>query len=695
MAKKDKAVYAPGELDRVRERLGSFNPEEARQLAEKLGGEVGYERSADDQKNRSGSSGRTGRGDAKSGGRAGRRIDLAPDADGEGDADGRSVKKGFFARKGLNPLDDPTVPLKSSYLDRIKMDRFCGQSEFEIKTPMQVFQSIISPFMDITDFVSPVFVTRRMPEYYKKIEVLVVSTRNLFPRNNLRRNEILKKGSPMVYLILDTIRSWDIEKMSGDLAKIQAKPKSAKVGDFVEILRAVYKPLFILSQMDPDAHIRSAFKILYKMLYIENPMNAQAKYQELIRSALASYFVVKRDIHYLMYPLLMKTVSARFVPYANFFAERKNRIMAFLGVTEENRLTPLEIDVQAEIDEQAQSDAAAAGAEENKETVEEKELTEEEKAVLEAEEAEKKVMDLGIRTLEMLFPKAGWDRLSSYPDFYPYFVEIFDLKKGMVNIAPTDPMLQIYILMRILEELFFGLRYVRFGSIHNYSGNIERVDTVLTDIVNNWRYYLEASFEKEYLGRLAEYVRILEGSMGERSSPYTRKLVTELHWVKRLFLLPYYKFDSLAPPTLQKKETVPIYSKVKALRKYLGAVASGIDNGIKAGGAEAHAPCEGIENPWDPYVFQVPNPLSIRLDALLSQKQRNNATLIYFCLAVTTVLDKVLNADDSWAYSNRPGPLFRSVNGEGVLPLTGVDERVDANSLFKQSLKERQKKAAE
>jgi hypothetical protein len=41
MARNDKAVYAPGELDRVRSNLGSIDQAEAKRLAEKLGGQVG------------------------------------------------------------------------------------------------------------------------------------------------------------------------------------------------------------------------------------------------------------------------------------------------------------------------------------------------------------------------------------------------------------------------------------------------------------------------------------------------------------------------------------------------------------------------------------------------------------------------------------------------------------------------------
>ncbi|MDR2363079.1 MAG: hypothetical protein LBD65_01510, partial [Spirochaetaceae bacterium] len=46
MAKKN-AIYAPGELDRLRKKLGNIDAEEAKRVAQILGGEVGIERSED------------------------------------------------------------------------------------------------------------------------------------------------------------------------------------------------------------------------------------------------------------------------------------------------------------------------------------------------------------------------------------------------------------------------------------------------------------------------------------------------------------------------------------------------------------------------------------------------------------------------------------------------------------------------
>jgi hypothetical protein len=705
MAKKT-AIYAPGELDRVRNKLGNLDADEARALAKKFGGEVGYERTAEEEKARQGNKRKRGRLE-RIGDRPGRRVEMLSEFD---DEFGKPANKKSDRWGGTNPADDPLIPVKAGYWERIKMDKLAGQPEFEIKTPGQVFYSIISLFVDIIDYVSPIFVTRRMPEYYKKIEVLVVSTRNLFPRNNFRRNERMKKASPLAYSILDVIRYWDIEKISGDLAKIQARPKNARVGDFADILRVIYKPLFIMGRLNLDAHIRGAYKILYKLLYIESPIEAQNKYQELVRSALIAYSGIQREISYLLYPLLMKIISSSFVPYGIFFTERKNRYLAFLNITEDSQIKPEILNIQVDSND---TNSGAETPPQNEETAQapdipdskpdeppdqpkekKEEISEEEKEKRTTEDAERKALERGLNTMEMLFPKAGWERPSTYPDFYPYFAGIFGLKSGIVNIAPTDPMQQIFILMRSLEELFFGLRYVKFGSVPGSSGNMERVDNIFGDLINNWHYYIELSFEKEYLPRMTEYIRILEGAVEERNTPYTRRLITELHLVKRLYLLPFYKFESLVPPTIQKKDAVAIYAKIRSLRKYLSAVAAGIEYGNKAGGAEVRAACDGIENPWDPYVFQVPNPLSMRLDTILGAKMKTNASLIYFCLAIATVLDHLLNSENSWAYSVPSMPLFRSVGGDGITPLIGVDDRIDADEIFRQTQRQRQRNNA-
>jgi hypothetical protein len=253
----------------------------------------------------------------------------------------------------------------------------------------------------------------------------------------------------------------------------------------------------------------------------------------------------------------------------------------------------------------------------------------------------------------------------------------------------------VYVLCRILEELLFGLRYTAFGTIVGAEGNPERMDESISRIINSWQEIMEAGFDKEYLPRLSEYCRLLENTAESRTSNYAKRLVNELHWAKRLYFLPYYKFESIMPPPFQKNTANALYPVIRSLRRFLTTIAAGIEQGNKRGGAENRAPCDGIDNPWDTYTFQVPNPVSKRLDLLLAPKNRNNASLVFFTLAVTVVLDHLLNDEDSWAYSDRTGFLFRSENGEGIQPALGVEGTIDTEYLFRQIIKKRHLAAAQ
>ena len=692
MAKKSNAVYAPGELSRVREKLGDMDHNEAKRMAQVLGGQVGTERSTEPDKIKGKKSVRRETVELVVGSKRSRRVDTAGD---ESLDAGERVKTKI---KGPYPGDDPSVPVKLGYFERVKMDKFAGQLTFDIKNSIQVLSSVFSFFKEPADYVNPRFVTKRMNEYYHKIEQLVTNTRNLFPKSNSKRDRQLKRASVFVYKMLDTLRAWNIEQIASDIAELQSHPRSVTITNFADILREIYKPLFIIDELSTE-NLKTAFKLIYKVLYIESPMEAKEKYQDVIRNIIALVITVRRDVQFGMYPMLMKLLSDRLIPYERFFIERRRRFIAFLNIAETQQLNsddlnPQQIDsvdVEAlqenfnnddgtEIEEISEEEAVPEEDPEDPKVIERK-------VKEDAEKAEHKALDQGRAAMEALFPKAGWDKLEEYPDLYPYFANVYNIRHGYELIAPADPMQQVSILMHILEDLFIGMRYVNFGTITGSDGSHVKVADELGDLINNWRGYIDDSFSKEYLPRLTEYCRMLENSTESRTSIYARKNLNELHWIKRLYFLPYYKFESLGPPPFQKQDVIPIYSQIRKLRKCLTAIAVGIEQGARSGGAAAKAPCAGINNPWEQYNFEVPNPVSRHMNSLLPPERRINATLVFFSLSAVAVLDFIVNNENSWAYGSRPGPLFRSIKNEGITPLFGVDEKLDADKIFKDSLK--------
>ena len=696
MAKKENPIYAPGELSRVREKLGVTDAAEARRLAGLLGGEVGTERKIEPE---------TPKGGRKpipaEINRSPRRSNTA----GPEHERSRSTR----AKENAYSGDDPSNTVKLSYGERVKIDQYSGQLAFEIKSTLQVLTSIFSFFKEPVDYVNPRFVIVRMNEYYKKIENLVTSARMLLPQNNVKRNNQLKKASSFVYNMLNVIRSWNIEKLITNLAELQSHPRAVRVTDFADVLRDVYKPLFYLENIELEI-VKSAFKLVYKILYIENPIDAKEKYQDVIRNIITSLADVRKNVQFGLYPLLMKLISDRYITYERFFIERRKRFMAFLNVTENEKLNAADlnlqqiesIDIEALQSELSEEESGGEGLEEDWEVGEAQEIKEvkeeenlndpkaaERKAKEEAEKAELKAHEQGRIVLEALFPKAGWNKLEEYPDLYPYFADLYSLGRGYDLISPGDPLQQVSVMLHILDDFLIGMRNINFGAALGPDGSPIKSNNDLGDIINNWRRNIEDSFSRDYLPRLSEYCRMLENSADARMTPYAKKSMNELHWIKRLYFLPYYKFESLGPPPFPKQDIIPIYAEIRKLRKCLTVVARGIENGIHAGGAASKAPCNGIGNPWERYTFQIPNPVSKRMDVMLPPERKINATLIFFSLSMVTILDYLVNNDNSWAYGNRPGPLFRSVRNEGITPIFGIDEKLNADQIFKDSLKKR------
>jgi hypothetical protein len=699
MAKKPSAVYEPGELDRVRRNLGDLDPNEAKRIASLLGGEVGVEKAKAPPVRERPRSSRDETVTVSIGGKSApprRRVEILEGDEGRR----RTPATASKASKKSAELDadDPTVEAKASYLERVRIDRYMALPEFEIKNSSQVLYSMISLFGEPQDLVNPDFVTRRMNEYYGRLEVLVTATRTMLPRNNIPRAETFRKKNPFGFQILDVIRQWNIERIASELAGMQSKPRQVTVAAFAEILKAFYRPLYVLEPLDAETHVRDAYRDLYKQLVQENGTEAKEKHNPQVKAALAAFVYIRRSVRFLLYPLLLKLLSDQWIAYDDFFAVRRRRVSYFLGLSEVDRLKPPAPGAEAAEAvgpaEEKPAESTERETEQAEPTPEEpKESAEEAPAPADRPGSQSRAFLRGLDTLDSMFPDAGWRHPEIWPDLYPYFAGVFDFKKGFELVAPTDPIHQVGILMHILEELFYGLRHIDFGTIPGADGEAQHAGPAIARIMDGWHAHLEESLGKEYLPRLVEYCRLIEGTTETRTSTYAKRTLTELLWFKRLCFLPYLSFDSsFSSHPFRNKEIAPLHADVRELRTILTGVAAGIEAGSKRGGAGAKAHCDGIDNPWDLYSFQIPNPVSIRIDALLGGKtsrKRTNAALVFFTLSVAAVLDGIVNTKDGYAYVDGSDCPFRSVDGDGVKPTFEVDQTLDADEIFKRAMRAR------
>jgi hypothetical protein len=240
-------------------------------------------------------------------------------------------------------------------------------------------------------------------------------------------------------------------------------------------------------------------------------------------------------------------------------------------------------------------------------------------------------------------------------------------------------MLQALVLMQILDELFYGFRSISF----------QEADfdlTVFLAIIDEWHMLIENCFERTYLPRLSEFMKLFYDKLGEKAKTYTVKIREELNWVARLSLFPSLQIESFGAVPFGKKDIVAIFPKVRTLRQSFTTIAGEIETALQRGGAAANAPCAAIGNPWSKYEFQVENPLSKRLKMLLGGESRTNVSLIYYTMSVLAVLDYFLNNPASWAYRTNTSKLFRSSDESGLVPESLSHIVVDAESLFRKSV---------
>lgn len=679
MAKRPPEKYEPGELDKVRSKLGEISPEEARRMAEVLGGEVGVERDPGAPQAKpahSPASRKEGKG-APVRGRWGR-VDVA-----EGPAKRRV--------RGRAPAERESVERKVAYVERLRMDRLCAQPEYQIKTPSSVIASFFSFLVDPPDLVSPDFTLGRLEEVYARLEGLVLAARQLAKMRQAGQAERFRAARPFDHAVLSAIRDWNLEAISAEIARLQQNARACKVEEYRPLLRALYGPWMRLSGLSLALHLRSALNAAFRAQREGDAATAEEQLGPKLRAAVEGLDFAFAELPRLFYPLLLKQVSDRYVPYEAFFQEKRRAILAFLGMSEVDVIAP------ARRVEEAPEARGAPRVEDEMPLVSEEAEGEGAADKGACGEPPERVR-MALATLEGLFPGAGWDRLPAGPDLFPYFRGVLALPPGFALVHPRDPMQLVTVLCLAIKEMLYGFRSISLGAGSDKRGESLDFQAAVDGIIDRWHVH-EERVTRHYLGSLMGYCRMIEISPDTRASPFAKRVEAELFELRRRWFLPRLKTRALlsAKASAASREEPGLHEDAATLALVLRQVGKDIDRAIRDGREQAAGgalpSCGTIDNPWERFSFEVPNPVSKRL-VLLSGGEKNasrqtNAALVFYALAAVTVLDYLVNDESSWAYTEGAEVLFRSVRGEGEEPLYGVDDTVDADALFRQSLARR------
>lgn len=665
MAQRPPQRYDPGELDKVRGRLGDLSRDEAQRMAKVLGGEVGAERQDDvlEQKYRKLADLNRRRSD--------RFVPPLDAAGGHRETPSNVPPRRPTPRPGAHP-----VRSRRGYFSRLRMDFLAARAEHQMKSIWNALAAIFSFAFEVEDIVSPRFIKNADAIFYTTIENLVIAVRKL-----VARYEKTPIPTPRIQYfkdILAVIKGWEIEKLSAEIARLQASPRRVPFEECAELCRLIFAPMVRLADLEPNYHIGRALKHFHDVDMLSLPQNSPdvdaVKLQyTMSRDMQLRVFV---DLRHRLYPLLLKLASPRFCSQGELFSSEREALLAFLHLKPEQIIPAKELKDIAQTGSPPGSDASGGQSSESTEpnAAEGQDGGAEDGASRAPSLPE--AIEPGLGLLDDLFPQAGWRRILEFPDMYPYFQPIFEFPRGAELIPPEDPLQQVMVLLALLQEFFYGFRAIQFGTLLDEHGNSYRFGDTIEGLTENWHLFLDELLGKNYLSLLDDYAHQEGHTFGDRrQSEYSEKLELDLLWTKRRYLLP--KLDIKIRKGLRPNVSpqVPkLWETVRDVRAALEKVVADIQVGR----------AKSIENLDEDFSFAVESFVSKRLRAVLGRqrpterflaKRTNNASLVYHTLSVLRVFDYLLNDQECFYYgwyNEANHPLVRRDPSRGDITLFTV-----------------------
>ncbi|MBN1412491.1 MAG: hypothetical protein JW969_16710 [Spirochaetales bacterium] len=711
MGKLPQKIYEPGELDRVRKNIGKISREEAKKMANLLGGEVGLEkeRSASEKKKQSSRQRALQELEKKEQEKKRYAKIILKEKKKQEELKRQKKKRDKLAAKAKKKE-------KPDFVNRVKVDFLCNNKEFRMKGVEDVIAALFSGFLNIPDVINQKFIKKANENYYDALKDFITAVKILYTKS---KPDIYKEISKKEFhaRILTVIKKWDIDGIGIETGKLKKLIRKQPVKRYEPLVRKIYTPLIVFSNLDPDTHIRDAVKWAYSVNYELAGDNQLLKERltRIFHEADKNIFGVFEKMKRLFYPLLMKLMESPFCSYENFFIQQMPQIISFLKINpkeifvieapaakpkvEPENKKKEQVKKEDEVEEDQLDELTPV-----KQVKEEKE-DEEEKEKKKAQKLEAQFfgdeLKKGIKFLEMLFPHSGFTKVDKYPDFYAYFQPIFGFPSGFELVARYDPLHQLIMLLAILNDMLYGFRHIKFGFLRTGRLEPQTVQQQVDDILQSWPFFIDEIISKTYISRLQDYCREIEKDTNFKKSEIARKMVNEMYSIKRMYFFPYLSSKhSIQLPGVGRKKVPRLFNTVVEFKRVLLGIVRELKGLLKTRESKGiknikDLKSESVLNPWDKFIYDLENPVSRRLNKVLVNKQidsqgktrmidkRNNANLIFYTFSLLCMLDAFLNNRNSHFYRTPTDQIFRSVDDRGEMPqysLKFVDGRNDVKN---------------
>lgn len=667
---KPKAIYEPGELDKVRQNLGDISPEEAMRVANVLGGEIGIEKTPQfDSFSKS------------------RGVYIKSRQDKFVPVRTQTVQSTIPPKEVIQKA--LTLPNISSK-DKALLDKMMASSEYKIKRP-QTFLTFLFSIGKMPDRVSEGFISVKLLNYIGHVQKFTSCVKRLMSAGSELYKEKIKTIFTAKYKMLNYITKIDLTPTQELYKQLAKTPNQITVTRLITLVKSIYKPLITIYFLGEE-RITSYIKAVYAEISPDSKVPDETLLQY-TKEACNEWIYISGQVMKGLYPLLIRMCGTEIVPFPKFFSAKISKILAFLDMTKFDLILPDEktkeketlSDLKDAQEEQQKKDSSPKETEVVAEKQNAENLSENSEVLDKNEDAKGfefgSIVNQGLDVLEKIFPFAGWQNLGK-EDMFPYFQPLYQFSDGFNLLAIENPMQVTIILVRILEDFFQACRHINFTL--DKDPEFESYQDSLTDVFSDWSLYREVLFDKDYLSELKEYVNQVYTESSFKKLPYAKKKLSNMQWQIKNMFLPHLSFDLVFMERPNKDGTYrPLQLRVEYLKAIFSTLISRVEGNPKD--------ISGATNILEKYHFDIPNVVSKRIDVLLGGKKSKGATnlnLLKYTLSVICVLDWWVNDEDSPGYEYDNTLPYR-ISEEDGSPIFSVPLRSDQNNLFIKSVKSR------
>ncbi|MEE1182438.1 MAG: hypothetical protein UHY90_09330 [Treponema sp.] len=656
-----KRTLEPGTLDKTRKNIGPIDDAEAIAMQKILGGEILKEKAAPIDYSKMPKNRNRREAVVRASGK------MSSDVSNESASFGSSSSSAFVGGRpsgGKKVKTDEGLPEISARELKL-MDRCMMSAAYNIKPDFGFFNFLFRMSAKNKEKVQKNLGDYVIKRHVDHIQAFVTTIKTFIQISPDAYKAKIATETDLKFKFLRTIGKWQIKDLKNLAFEVEDAAEILTVPMLIPIVRSMYRLLLTVYYIG-DQQVSALIREIYTDLGTY-PNSDKVRLQSLAKQGLTEWLYLHDQIIKGFYPLLMRMCSTEYVEFPDFFKVKIADILKFLSISKFDLLLP------------------EKRKPEEKKNAEKKEEKKKEPRKIIGEKNE--VVNMGLKILEQLFPEAGFLHLDDHPDLYPYFQPIYNFVDGFNVIHPENPLQVTIVLILIIEDLFKGCRNIKFNiEADEVLGAIpDKLDVVM----NDWISYYEDLFGKKIGDYLRTYVNTLYSQRDYAQTNFGKENLNNILWRMRYFFLPNFKFNA---PVLQKPindtKYKPFYGRTDYVRTVFATLTRRIDEN-----AAGKKTVLGVMNPWEKYSFELPNPVSKRIDVLLGAKRdasvsaATNANLIKYTYCIMSVLDWWVNNPASPAYTSSDSTKLYRVNPADGAPQFSVELRTNQNQLFADGVK--------